>query len=223
MNCLDFRRVILVNPRQVVAEAQAHALECVACRDFLERQREMDAELFGALQVPPPDGLADRILVARGLRPGSKRRLWALAASVLLAVAVGFTVRPWMGDAIGREAIAHVSEEPQSFTEVHAIGNEALPAMLADQGMKAVVALGQVTYARLCPMAGRTARHVVVRTAGGPVTLLLMAEDAGGHSRRVTERDGMAAITMHAGRGTIAIVAPTLDQALAVEKSLARA
>jgi hypothetical protein len=222
MNCLDFRRVILVNPRQPDAAAQAHALECVGCREFLERQREMDAELFGALQVAPPDGLADRILVARGLRPGSSRRWYAIAATLVLAAAVGLTVRPLLGDAIGREAIAHVAHEPESFTVAQAIGSDMLPAMLAQQGMKAVQTLGQVTYSQLCPMAGQKAQHLVVRTATGPVTLLLMSEDAGGRSRSVTERDGMTAITIPAPRGTIAIVAASLGQALAVEKALAR-
>jgi hypothetical protein len=222
MNCLDFRRVILVNPRQLEAAAQAHTLECVGCREFLERQREMDTELFGALQIAPPDGLADRVLVARGLRPGNRNRWYAIAATLVLATAVGLMVRPFFGDAVGREAIAHVAHEPESFTEVQAIGSDMLPAMLAQQGMKAVQALGQVTYSQLCPMAGQKAQHLVVRTATGPVTLLLMSEDVGGRSRSVTERDGMAAITLPAARGTIAIVAASLGQALAIEKALAR-
>lgn len=222
MNCLDFRRVILVNPRQLNAGAQAHTLECVACRAFLERQREMDSELFGALQVSPPDGFADRILVARGLRPAARNRWLAMAATVVLAVGVGLVVRPYFGDPIGREAIAHYFHEPEALTVAQAIGSDMLPAMLAQQGMKMVQTLGQVTYSQLCPMGSQKAQHLVVRTATGPVTLLLMSEDAGGRSRSVTERDGMTAITIPAARGTIAIVAASLPQALAVEKALAR-
>jgi hypothetical protein len=221
MNCLDFRRAILVNPRQPDEGARLHALECATCREFLERQREMDAELFAALQVPPPDGLADRILVARGLRPARRGRLWAIAATVLLASGIAFLGRGlWDSDPVGREAIAHVAAEPQSFTTTQAVGNEVLALLLADQGMKALRALGQVTYSQLCPLDGRVARHLVVRTAEGAVTLLLMPDAPAGRSRAVTQRDGMAAITMPAARGSIAIVAATLSQALAVEKSL---
>lgn len=221
MNCLDFRRAILVNPRQPDADSRLHALECAACREFLERQREMDAELFAALQVPPPDGLADRILVARGLRPARRGRLWAIAATLVLAAGAAMIGRTFLGgDPIGLEAIEHVAHEPQSFTITHAVSNEILPVLLADQGMKAARALGQVTYARFCPMDGRIARHVVVRTAEGAVTLLLMPDDPGGRSRAVTERGGMTAITLPAARGSIAIVASTLAQALSVEKAL---
>ena len=53
MNCLDFRRAIFTNPRQLDEGARAHSLGCAACHDFLEKQREVDAELFAALQVPP--------------------------------------------------------------------------------------------------------------------------------------------------------------------------
>lgn len=221
MNCLDFRRAIFTNPRQLDEAARTHSLECAGCRDFLEKQREMDAELFAALQVPPPDGLADRILVARGLRPGRRRWVWAAAASVVLAAGLAWIGRPWTrGDPLGREAIAHVLHEPQSLTATLAVPGDVLPAMLAEQGMKAASALGQVTYARLCPMDGRVARHVVVRTAEGPVTLLLMPESPPERRRAVTQGDGLAAITLPAVRGSIAIVAASVSQALAIEKAL---
>ncbi len=221
MNCIDFRRAIFTNPRQPDESARAHSRECAACRDFLEKQREMDAELFAALQVPPPDGLADRILVARGLRPGRRPWAWAVAATFVLAAGIAWVGGSLTGgDPLGREAIAHVVHEPQSLTTTHAVSNDMLPAMLADQGMKAVRALGQVTYARFCPMDGRIARHVVVRTAEGPVTLLLMPEDPAGRRRALTHVDGMSAVTIPAARGSIAIVAATASQVLAVEKAL---
>jgi hypothetical protein len=221
MNCLDFRRAIFVNPRQLDEAARAHALECHACRDFFETQREMDAELFAALHVPPPDGLAERILVGRGLRPGRRRYAWAVAATLVLAAGVAFVGQTWFdGDPMGREAIAHVVREPQSYTTTQAVPSEMLAMLLADQGMKAIRTLGQVTYARFCPMDGRIARHLVVRTAQGPVTLLLMPDDPAGRRRSITRGDGMAAVTLPAARGSIAIVATSLAQALEVEKAL---
>jgi len=52
------------------------------------------------------------------------------------------------------------------------------------------------------------------------VTLFLMPDNST-HLRRVaTTEGGMSAITMPAARGTIAIVASSMDEALAVEKSL---
>jgi uncharacterized protein DUF3379 len=218
MNCLDFRRCILANPRQPGEQERAHAAECAACADYLERQRELDARIFDALQVAPPDGLADRILVARGLR--SRRWFLPIAATLLLT---GSLVSLWprsRGDALGREAIEHVAHEPQAFTTSHAVPKDALAALLSDQGVKVVRTVGDVTYSRLCPMAGRVVRHLVVRTAAGPVTLFLMPDDPDARRRAITQGDGMAALTLPAARGTISIVANSVDQALAMEESL---
>ena len=219
MNCIDFRRLVLANPRQPGEAERAHAEGCAACRQYLERQREFDAELFGALQVPPPDGLADRILVARGLR--TRRWLMPMAAALVMAVGVA-VVWPRLApaDPLGRETIAHVAAEPQSFTTSHAVPGNFLTAVMAEQGVSAVKSIGQVTYATVCPLAGKVARHLVVRTAGGPVTMFLFAEDPTARKRTVTERDGMAAITMPAAKGSITLVAASLEAALAIERSL---
>ena len=223
MNCLEFRRMVLVDPRHVDEAARAHATVCAACREVLEKQREADDRLFAGLQVPVPDGLADRILVARGRRKRPPRWAWAMAATLVLAAGVAFLGREFIAkDPLGGEAIRHVAEEQQSFSTIHAVDNGFLPAVLAEQGFRAVVALGQVTYTRICPMDGRTARHLVIRTAEGPVTLFLMPDDPKRRGRSVTERDGMAAVTMPAGRGSIAIVASSLAQALKFERALAR-
>ncbi|HYC34999.1 MAG TPA: DUF3379 family protein [Usitatibacter sp.] len=219
MSCIDFRRVILANPRQPDESQLAHARECAACRDYLERQREADAQLFEALQVPPPDGLADRILLAGGLR--NTRWAWPLAASLVLAAGLA-VVWPRLagGDALGREAIAHLSHEPQALTIAQAVAHDFLPTLLADQGMKLARNIGQVTYSQICPLADKVARHLVVRTAQGPITLFLMPDDTLPRSRAVTEQDGMIAITLPAARGSITIVASRLEDAIALENSL---
>lgn len=223
MNCLEFRRGVLVDPRLLDEAARAHAAECLACRETLERQLEADDRLFAALQAPVPDGLADRILVARGARPGVRPWPWAIAATILLATGIAFLSLDRLGkDPLGREAITHVAQERESFTTVHAVGNDFLPAVLAEQGMKSIAAPGQVTYARICPMDGRTARHLVIRTADGLVTLFLLPDDPRTRRRSVTEGGGMAAITLPAARGSVAIVASTLAQATAIEDMLRR-
>jgi hypothetical protein len=227
VNCLDFRRLVLVDPRTLGDEARAHAAECIACREVLERQRESDDRLFAAMQVPVPDGLADRILVG-SVRPGlvegrRKNWPWAIAATLVLAAGLGIVGRGYFEkDPLGVEAIGHVAGEPQSFTTVEPVDGSFLAAALADQGLKAVVALGQVTYSRICPMNGRTARHIVVKTAEGPVTLFLMADDPDKRRRHMTQEGGMAAVTMPATRGSVAIVASSAAQALAVEQAIRR-
>ena len=220
MNCIDFRRVILANPRQPDAAPLAHARDCAACRDYLERQREADAALFDALQVPAPDGLADRILVTRFAGDRPRSRAWPIAAGIVLAAVLAL-VWPRQGavDPLGREAIAHIAHEPEALAANQALPGDLLQVALSQQGMQLARTIGQVTYDQLCPLAGRMVRHLVVRTAEGPVTVYLLPDDPERRQRAVTEMDGMAAITLPAAKGSIAIVASKLDQAMALEKA----
>jgi Protein of unknown function (DUF3379) len=220
MNCLDFRREALIQPLRLGDAARRHADECPGCRAFLERQRELEAQLFDALAVPAPDGLADRVLVAQGIRRRARAWPWALAATLVIAAGVAMLALPALqGGALAAEAIAHVVDEPQSFAG-KARDTAILPAALAAQGVRLAGALGEVTYAQLCPFGGSHARHLVVATARGPVTLLLMPADGSGHARAMREAGGFTAIAVPAARGSIAIVAASRDDALAVERML---
>lgn len=221
MNCIDFRREALVQPLRLASNAQAHADACPACRGFLERQRELDAELYDALRVPVPDGLADRVLVAHGIRRRRAPWAWALAASIVVAAGIAVLAPPaFSGRALAGEAIAHVAEEPQSFRLVSAHSPDMLAKELASQGVQLARGLGQVTYAVLCPTSAGKARHLVVATAAGPVTLFLLPSDGTSRRRALVESEGMTAIALPAARGSIAIVASSREQALAVENAL---
>ena len=221
MNCIDFRREALAQPLRLAAAAGEHAAGCDSCGPFLERLREMDAELHQAMSVPVPDGLADRVLVSQGIRGRRRPWLWAIAAGVVLAFLVALLARPLItGRELAGEALAHVAHEPQSFKLVSSHAPDLLPKELAQQGVRLARTVGEVTYATLCPMEAVKARHLVVRTAEGPVTLLLLPDDPVRRSRTLVERGGMTAISLPTARGSIAIVAPTRAQALALEGSL---
>jgi hypothetical protein len=160
------------------------------------------------------------VLVAQGLRERRRTWLWGLAATVVLTAGAALLVPTLRGEAMGREVIAHVREEPQSFRIVTSQAARFLDDALALQGVKVGAAIGAVTYAQLCPLKDQKAKHLVVATAAGPVTLLLMPDDTGWRRRAVVETDGMTAITFPVARGSIAVVAPSRTQALAIERSL---
>jgi hypothetical protein len=221
MNCIDFRREALVQPLRLPAAAGEHAAGCETCGPYLARLREMDAELHQVMSVPAPDGLAERVLVAHGLRRRRAPWRWAVAASVLLAAVVAYVAPALIfGRTLAQEAIAHVLHEPQSFRLVGEHPPETLEQGLGAQGLRSVRALGRVTYASLCPTSAGKAHHLVVATEAGPVTLLLFPSDPTPRRRALVEADGYAAITLPAAHGSLAIVAATREQALTLERSL---
>lgn len=74
MNCLEFRRDKLADPRQGSPEALAHLRECAACRGFARAVIEIEVRIAATLSVPVPEGLAERIILRR--KTGARFSLW---------------------------------------------------------------------------------------------------------------------------------------------------
>lgn len=175
MNCLDFHRLKLADPRRLPADAMAHAARCPSCAAFSEEVDAADAALEHGLAVPVPDGLADRVLLGTRGRPRRRRELWALAASIALAAAVALG---WLAqrpdDAYARLAIRHVEHEPQFLTSVERPDPEAFRTVVENFGGTLVGALGDIRQMKLCPMEDGMGWHVVFETPEGLATLLLV-------------------------------------------------
>jgi len=175
MNCLEFRRYKLADPRHVPDEARAHAAGCPTCAAFAREVDEKETELERALAVPVPEGLAERAIL-RARSPYRGWRAWALAATVLLAVAFGATqlLREPSSDQYARLAIEHVVMEPESFTTVRNADAPAFRAVVEEFGATLEEMPGTIRYIRLCPVEGGYGWHIVFETPQGLATLLLV-------------------------------------------------
>jgi len=177
MNCIEFHRVKLAEPRRLPAPAQAHAAQCAACAAFAKSVDEDERELEQVLATPVPDGLADGILL--GVHAQRQAwKAWALAASLLVAVALGlaaYLLRSPEGDQYARLAIEHVALEPESFTTLHGADAQALGEMIRTSGGGTLKApLGTIRYVKLCPVDTGTGWHIVFETPDGLATLLIV-------------------------------------------------
>lgn len=176
MNCLEFRRAKLSDPRRLAADALAHLAGCAACAAFACEVDDVERALDDALHVPVPEGLADRVVYrARGARPAY--RAWALAAGIVLAIALGLSLwnlRPAPSGEYARHAIEHVAMEPESFSTLRNADAKALQVVLQKFGATLKAPLGEVRYIRLCPFEGTLAWHIVFESSEGQATLLLV-------------------------------------------------
>jgi hypothetical protein len=205
MNCLDFRRAALADPRRPGAEAAMHAGKCAACREFLARALEFEDNLAAALRIEPPADLPGRLL--RRTRPARTAWRWlALAASLLLAAALGFLLGTPRTDPLALAAIDFVV-----FDEAHAIAVAKPPEMrvLVDVSRRMRVSLpdqlGEIRYICVYPFAGDGAHHLLVTTPLGKVTLLLMPERAL-PARTAANARGLRAAIVPAAGGSVAII-----------------
>ena len=218
MNCLEFHRAKLADPRRLSPEAKVHAAQCVACVAFARSVDEAESDLERAVATPVPEGFADRILLrVRGGRAAWVP--WALAASVMLAVALGIGALLYMepGERYALQAIEHVAAEPESFSTVKADAAQALDELIRASGGRLKAPLGNVRYVKLCPVEAGAGLHIVFETPDGLATLLIVPGQRLARLEQASSREWNA-LAQPTQRGYYAVVTPSAQQTARVDR-----
>ena len=209
MNCLYFHREKLADPRRLSVAAQDHASDCASCLAFAQSVDESEAQIERALATPVPEGLAARVLLQRRNAALPAWRAWALAASIVLGIAVGFNTLKIAGpdpDAkYAAYAIEHVVESPESFTTLLNTGNDALDMAMRSVGGRIKEPLGRVRYIKLCPVGEDFGWHIVFETPQGLATLILVPNRHIGSAKSVF-LSGWSALVRPIRKGYYAVV-----------------
>lgn len=161
----------------------------------------LDGRIRRALDLEPRS-----IRAAPRVREQHSRR-WAMAASLLVAVAAGvllWTLRP--ADTLAAEIVAHVDGEPASWSRRDPVPRSALDFVVRDAGIKIDASDGRVVYAHSCVFRGRTVPHLVVTTSQGPVTVLVLPDERVESPQRFTE-DGYTGVLLPSPSGALAVLA----------------
>jgi hypothetical protein len=220
MNCLEFRRLKLADPRRVPPEAATHGATCPACADFARSVDETERELEQALARPVPDGLADRIIL-RSRAKGPAWRSWAMAAGIVLTFAAALLYTGQSreaADGYARLAIEHVATEPESFSTLNAAAAQPVAELVRASGGRLKAPLGTVRYIKLCPMEhGGTGWHIVFETAEGLATLLIVPGTAPSGMQQASSGDWNA-LAQPTRRGYYAVVTRSARQTALVDR-----
>lgn len=210
MNCLEFRRRAGAEPSIREAPYAAHRAECASCAAFQDEMRAMDAVLARAMRIPlqPAAARQDRP------RATPARRRLAIAASLVAGALVAATL--WVSypaPTLAGEVMDHVAHEPQAWNAGDALDGHAIEDVLSPSGVRLRADAGAVTYARRCLFARHRVPHLVVQTAAGPVTVLLLLHRTV-EARLAIQAGEFTGVVLPAPRGSIAIVGrgvPALD------------
>ncbi len=195
MTCEHVRLEIGADP---AASSEEHLRGCASCRQFREEMRTLDARIRSALERPPPS--VGRPRLAAAWRP------WALAASVLLAMLAVLSV--WLlrpSDTLAHEVVAHVREEPESWLARQQVDAQSIDAALRGAGVELDITSDRISYAQSCWFRGHYVPHLVVQTATGPVTVMILRNQhvSGRHS---FQESGMSGVIVPAAQGSIAVL-----------------
>ena len=190
---MEFRRRLLEEPDCREVRFVEHLDRCPPCARQYRRGVQLERALSEALQVTPPEGLRERLILDGRLRRHARRRLWrgaALAAGVLsLAVALSLRPLPWVagGDPLARTLVHHIQDEAAHLHQVGPVPPERLARLFARFGARLEGSLGQVNYAGRCHIHEGEGIHLVVAGRSGPVTLLFMPGERIGAPIRVLD------------------------------------
>lgn len=236
MHCLNSRRSLLANPQARNQQLIAHLSECDACRQLAARLVRDEALLQEAIAVPVPEQLAERILLRHHLHSQrfaqrsvvswikstlqslaqlsqSKSMGFALAASMVLAVALGVSLQANRSPSDWSEVVlAHVISEENGQVKPDALAAPDLANVLHSYGLNLAGRLGTVKYVGYCSLPGGRGVHAVVDTPNlGQVTLVLPPPGTRAHADH-TQRNGYAAQMLNINQASIGIVTHQPDK-----------
>jgi hypothetical protein len=217
MNCTDAHLAIGAEPNSLTPELEQHLPQCPGCAEYRREMVELDENIHRALQLDLATFESDaparpRVrLVTDAPLPVQPRRAvgqqWALAASVLFAVAVVLVL--WGAlprHSLAADVVAHVVSEPIGAN----FGPPSSSAPLADVLRSANLRLDpihdEVVFAQTCFFRGRLVPHFVVRTDQGPVTVMILPNEKVNAAERFEESGFHGILLPDAGRGSIAVL-----------------
>ncbi len=213
MNCFEFRRLIFAEPRHLLSEHKRHMTQCAACATLAKEMENFEAQIHEAMMTPVPEALAERILlrhktVRQPLRFGFSFGGWALAATLILAVAVTFHLERRAADeepqviaaaALGSNhpAVAAINyvldNEPKLLKENYTGDMAVLLATLDKMKIRLPAEGTTVRYLGKCPvMPSGEGDHVVMQTPFGHVSLILVPDQLFASSVVVADRHMLA-------------------------------
>lgn len=200
MNCEEARLLIGADPHAELAELTAHLAGCPGCAGFREEMLALDGHIRRAMEHPPD--------IARASRPrrAAPWRQFALAASVALvtfAVIGVWVLRPT--ETLAHEVVVHVQDEPESWFAKQQVSAAGIDKALKGAGVSLELTSPKIVYAQSCWFHGHYVPHLVLETAQGPATVMILRHEQV-RARTDFQEGGMTGVIVPAEHGSIAVL-----------------
>lgn len=209
MEHTHYRAAILADPHSTDAELAAHREACAECRAYTEQLLKFEARLARAMRVDVPAKSAVLPFARkRGNTAPAARRWMALAASVLMAAAIVGGV--WLAapqSSLAAAVVAHMAGEPDAWQRTDiAVPTPELADVLKDSRLRLRPSAGIVSYASSCRFRGYKVPHLVVQTASGPVTVMVLVHESVRRATQFDDQGYRGTIVPVPGHGSIAVL-----------------
>ncbi|MDH5535602.1 MAG: DUF3379 domain-containing protein [Betaproteobacteria bacterium] len=234
MNCFEFRRLVLAEPRRMTGEQREHMARCEACAALAKEIEAFETAIHDAAAVPVPEGLAERVLLRGTMSRSARAGAWALAASVLVVVGIGAYFYAGPGPEHEEHIVAAaqlgerhpavaaisyvVDHESRLLRETPVLDTAVVRQALAHLGLKLPDSV-TMRYLGNCPVPGGIGEHVVLETDFGHVTLILVPNQPIAPRVIVADRK-MTALVAPVRTGGYILVTDSVDKVRQAERLL---
>ena len=228
MNCEEYKLAIAADP--AFTAGAEHADDCTDCRAFGDDIRALDSKIAKAMKLSVPDLVVpelpdldtDNVVSLASRRRVSTPAWFAIAATVLLAAFIGVRMSN-VGvpdSSLADQLLAHLDHE------VGALRASATP--VSDRRLTRVVPAnvatmnhdsGLITYAQSCTINGNDVPHLVIQGERGPITILLMPNEAVGEAQSF-DGESVHGVIIPIGGDSIAIIGDREEQLDKVKKNV---
>lgn len=210
MDCLEFRRELLIDPRTSAAEFLAHARVCAGCAQAQQRALAFETSLKSALAITPPPQLAEAILLRHATAQQRSRQrlrrggaLLALAAGVVLAFGIGLRLE---AQPLPELAVRHLEDEAFVLSKTQAVTDADVRRAFAQLGVNVSDLPTDISWIGCCPIGRYSAVHLVMQQGSGPVTVLFLTDDRN-ETRQDFVREGWLGRSVPLAHGTLVLLA----------------
>jgi len=187
MNCLEFRRELLIHPHSGDADFLQHLRECARCAEAQQRALGFEASLKAALAVPAPAQLAEAVLLKHATEQQRERQRLRRRSGALLALAAGVVLAFGLGlrseaQPLPKLSVDHLKSEAFVLSQTRPVAEAEVRKSFANLGVHVGTLPVGISFVACCPVGQYSSVHLLMPQANGPVTVLFLTDD--GHERR---------------------------------------
>jgi hypothetical protein len=214
VKCSDVQLSLGAEPSATSPEIEAHLRECAACVQFRSEMLRLDDSIRRALMIDVSALKVDERpranvqAISRSPAPYSRGRHWALAASVLLAVAAVLVM--WGAlprHSLAADVVSHVvSETIDPPLDGPPVDESTVRSVMEQAGLRLDAIDPSIVFMRTCFIRGRLVPHFIVRTADGMATVMILPDE---HLKNAERFDGSGykgLLIPDAEKGSIAVL-----------------
>jgi uncharacterized protein DUF3379 len=213
VNCSDVHLMLGGEPATTSPELEAHLRECAACAQFRTEMLRLDEKIRRALtiDIPPQEFRVPPVPASYSVTklpaPYSRSKRWALAASVLLAVAVVLVMWGALpSHSLAADVVSHVVSETIDEPLNGRVDESTVRSVMEQAGLRLDPIDPSIVFMRTCFIRGRLVPHFMVRTADGMATVMILPDEQIKAAERFEGHGYKGVLIPDAQKGTIALL-----------------